>query len=77
MFVDLADIWGMSRWYLRYVENLLSRERTLSRNELETILIEIEVQFLYHLSYHLKSLRRLVPQALAALGSGRRRRKAL
>lgn len=53
--VDLQDLLEASKWLVEAVKAIEGRE--LSRSELEDLLVEIDVNFVEHASYHLASLR--------------------
>jgi hypothetical protein len=55
MHADLQDLLEASEWLIGTVGAL--RDRKLSVSELEDLLVEIDVNFVEHASYHLASLR--------------------
>jgi hypothetical protein len=60
---DLQDLVGASRWLLTMLGSIRSGPHT--DDELESMLIEFEVHFLDHTSYHIKSLRKTLAVVLA------------
>lgn len=56
LFVDLVDIREIANWYSSKLEGIASSRR-LTRNQLETFLIDLDVQLFDHLNTHLRSLR--------------------
>jgi len=63
--VDVTDILEACEWYVRTVG--ANRSESLSRDELETLLIEIDVNLIQHLSFHLESLRKDLSSVLDAI----------
>jgi hypothetical protein len=61
---DLHDLVEASRWLLSTLEGVGSRTHT--DDELEDLLMDLEVRYLDHATYHMKSLRRALT---AVLGS--------
>jgi hypothetical protein len=53
--VDLQDLVEASRWLLSTLQGVGSRAHT--DDELESLLIDLEVRYLDHATYHIKSLR--------------------
>lgn len=66
LFVDLVDIHGVCRVYLKAIDKLLSKKRS-NLESMENILYEIDNELFEHLPYHLKSLKKLLPQTIHAL----------
>ena len=62
LIVDLADIREIAIWTQRTINKLGARELTTS--ELQDILVEVDVQLLFHLRYHLRSLANKLPKVL-------------
>ena len=52
---DFADLSDACYWFLAQIE--AGRSRTLTQDELEDLLVDIDVKFIQHVSFHLKSLR--------------------
>lgn len=65
MFADLTDALEMCNWFSSTIGT--SAGRQLTRDELETLLIDIDIKLLQHLAYHLDSLRRDMPAVLDAI----------
>jgi hypothetical protein len=65
MRVDLTDMLEACNWFLSAIN--AAADRPLTRDELETLLIDIDVNMLQHLAHHLDSLRRDMPAALEAI----------
>lgn len=61
--VDLQDLVESSRWLLNTLEGVKAHPRT--DGELENFLIDLEVHYLDHATYHIKSLRRALTTVLA------------
>jgi hypothetical protein len=64
-FVDLADIYEACTWYVETMGRI--SDVSLTRDELETVLIDIDVNMLEHLNYHLDSLKKSLPAVLNAI----------
>jgi hypothetical protein len=63
--VDLADMREACAWYLNAL--VIAEERRLTRDELESLLIGIEVNVLRHLAFHLDSFMKDLPEVLDAI----------
>jgi hypothetical protein len=74
LFVDIADAYEACNSFSDVVEDLVSRKR-MTRDQLQTALVDVDLHLLEHLTYHLKSLRKHLPKAIAALEEGRRAHK--
>jgi hypothetical protein len=61
--VDLQDLVEASRWLLTKLGSIRSEPYT--DDELEGVLVDLEVRFLDHASYHIKSLRKTLAAVLA------------
>ena len=59
---DFLDLIEACQWFLSVMEQ--NEERTLSESELEDVLIDIDVKFIQHVAFHLKSLRKDLPDIL-------------
>lgn len=59
---DLTDILEVCEWFELVVDS--SGQRGLDREEAESLLIDIEINLLDHLAYHLKSMKRDMPALL-------------
>ncbi|QNK69471.1 hypothetical protein [Variovorax sp. PAMC26660] len=66
IFVDLSDIFEACKWFVDTIES--EKFESLSQDELETLLINIDVNLIQHISYHLESLRKDFPVVLDAIG---------
>jgi hypothetical protein len=60
---NLRDIVEECEWLLQVVS--ASEQKTLSEDELEALLIDIDVRFIMHVGWHLRSLRKDFPSILA------------
>ena len=69
---DLTDIYGICIWYLEIMEHLMN-SRSVNREMLEDVFVELDVQLLEHMRFHLKSQKKLLPQALRAVASSPRK----
>jgi hypothetical protein len=69
LYTDLADMYGICIWYSEYIEKLFASRKRHTADELETMLIEFEVQLIDHFAYHAKSLKRLMPRLLKEINS--------
>lgn len=56
MRADLIDLMEISQWFLNAMEG--SGKHNMTQDELETFLIELEVQLTYHANFHLQSLKK-------------------
>src|SRR5688572_12174589 len=65
-YADLNDMLEMCHWFVSTATS--ERKKQLSRDEIESLLIEVEVKMLQHLAYHLDSLRKDLPVVLDAVG---------
>ena len=65
MHADLTDALEACNWFVSAVGT--AAERPLTRDELESLLIDIEANMLQHLAHHLDSLRRDMPAVLDAI----------
>ena len=65
---DVHDLAEICEWFLKVAcEN---SARTLSRDELESLLIELDVRFVDHGLFHLQSLKTAINGALEKLADG-------
>lgn len=64
---DLSDIAEVCNWLLKKLESVDAR--SWSRDELESFLIDLDVNVLQHLDFHLKSMRNDLPGLLRAVAS--------
>ena len=62
---DLTDILEVCEWFESTVNALV--QRTLDRDQLESLLIDIEVNLLDHMAYHIKSVKRDMPALLKSV----------
>jgi hypothetical protein len=60
--VDLGDLAEASWWYLSKMEQI--GDNTLDEMELEDLLIEIDVKFIEHVTFHIESLRKDLAEVL-------------
>jgi hypothetical protein len=65
MHADLTDMLEACNWFVSAIGAVADRQ--LTRDELETLLIDIDVNMLQHLAHHLDSLRREMPAVLDAI----------
>ena len=56
LYADLHDLLEASAWLLKTFADY--EGRSLSSSELEDLLVDIDVKFVDHVSFHLKSLRK-------------------
>lgn len=63
VYVDLADIYEISSWYINKM-NVLLDSKEINRDELWEHLTDIQVQFFEHLAHHLDSLEVLLPRLI-------------
>ena len=54
LYGDLHDLLEMSAWLIKKFADI--EGRSLSTSELESLLIDIDINFIQHASYHLSSL---------------------
>ncbi|MDR2189451.1 MAG: hypothetical protein LBE62_15615 [Azonexus sp.] len=59
-FVDVADAYSACSSFISLVDDLLSKDIVLA-DQVEVFLADLDVHLLEHLAYHIKSLRRLIP----------------
>ena len=72
LFVDMADAYAACCSFIAIVDDISTVE-FLQTDQVETFLVDVDVHLLEHLTYHLESLRKLIPEAvdfLAGDGSG-------
>jgi len=62
---DFHDLVEASQWFLAKIEE--NSERSLTPDEIETFLIDVEVRFIDHATWHFKSLRKEMHLMLAKL----------
>ena len=67
-FIDLADIYGISKFYICQINDILE-ERECSNDDITTTLDKINFELFDHLPYHLKSLRTLLSKTIEELES--------
>jgi hypothetical protein len=65
MNADLTDMLEACDWFMSVIGAVA--DRPLTRDELETLLIDIDVNMLQHLAHHLDSLKRQMPANLEAI----------
>jgi hypothetical protein len=65
LYADLTDLLEACNWFVSTVQGI---DKELSRDELESLLIKIDVNVLQHLGYHLESLKQDMPVMLDAIG---------
>lgn len=65
MYADLHDLLEAGQWLITELDRL--QERSLTRDEIETFLIDLDIAYIQHASFHLKSLRKDVRATLAGL----------
>lgn len=63
IYADLHDLLEASAWLLETFSR--HQGKTLSASEIETLLVDIDVKFAVHVSYHLQTLRRDIEATLA------------
>ena len=66
LYADLTDILEVCNWFVSAVR--ADSMKPLTRDELETLLVDFDVNMLQHLAYHLDSLRKDMPAVLDAVG---------
>ena len=62
---DLTDILEVCKWFEGTVNALV--QRRLDRDQLESLLIDIEVNLLDHMAYHIRSVKRDMPALLKSV----------
>jgi hypothetical protein len=62
LVTDLVDIAEVCEWTFHRIDTL--SKKSLDREALELVLVEFEVELIFHLRYHLNSLARQLPRAL-------------
>jgi hypothetical protein len=65
MHADLTDMLEACDWFMSAIGAVADRQ--LTRDELETLLIDIDVNMLQHLAHHIDSLKRQMPSILEAI----------
>jgi len=65
LYVDLVDMLEACRWFVSSMDQL---GEELTRDELESLLIKIDVNVVQHLGFHMRSLKRDMPRVLDAVG---------
>lgn len=65
MHADLTDMVEACDWFVSVIGAIADRQ--LTRDELETLLIDIDINMLQHLAHHLDSLKREMPAILEAI----------
>ena len=65
MHADLTDMLEACNWFVSVIGAVANRP--LTRDELETLLIDIDVNMLQHLAHHLDSLKRQMPAILESI----------
>lgn len=66
LYADLTDMLEACNWFVAAVG--VPRPVPLTREELESLLVDIEVNMLQHLTHHIESLRKDLPAVLEAVG---------
>lgn len=66
LYADLHDMLEACHWFVDKMD--AAKGQPLDREQLESLLIDIEVNMLDHLAYHLDSLRKDLPKVLEAIG---------
>ena len=66
MYVDLADIYEISSWYVKIVDEVLSSGSPQKEDVFE-MLVGLETQIIRHLSTHIQSLVKSLPRAIACV----------
>jgi hypothetical protein len=75
--VDLTDIWSIGERHKKHIRDLLKLSLPREEDRLYEILAGgVEVDLLFENDYHLRSLRKLLPQFWKNLGSRSRKKKA-
>lgn len=64
--VDMADIHEICRAYLSCINDLLSND-AVNRRAIEDVFYEIDCELFEHLPYHLRSLKKMMPQVKRAI----------
>ena len=67
MYVDMADIYGICRWYVDKIDEFTG-EQGGERELAYDLFIEIETQILRHFSHHMNLLKKTLPRAIKSLG---------
>lgn len=62
MTADLADMYEVSQWFVRTLDE--ARARTYTQDELHSLLVEIDIQMLTHLTWHLRSLKKYLTKVI-------------
>ena len=66
LHADLTDMLEACRWFVSKVG--ADESALLDREQMESLLIDIEVNMLDHFGYHLDSFRKDLPKLLEAVG---------
>jgi hypothetical protein len=66
LYADLTDMLEVCEWFVRTINGI--KVEHLTRDELESLLIEIEGNMLRHMTYHLNSFGADLPAVLDAVG---------
>jgi hypothetical protein len=67
LYVDLADIYEVSAWYMSCIEKVIAKPGVCKKDDLVSLLVELQIQLLEHLPYHQKTLKRHIARALSEL----------
>lgn len=65
IYADLNDLTECCRWLINLVDRPC--QEPVSQDEMEQMLIDIEVAFVMHVSFHLKTFRKDIKTVLASL----------
>lgn len=65
LYTDLLDAREACEWFIENIN--IDGNKQMKRNELEDWLIDLDVNMLTHLVYHLKSIKKVLPTVLEAV----------
>ena len=65
LYADLTDVLQVCEWFVETMGKV--RNQSLSQDELETLLVDIDTNVVQHLGCHLESLRKDMPALLNAI----------
>ncbi|MEP7007543.1 MAG: hypothetical protein ABI810_16290 [Sphingomonas bacterium] len=60
--VDLHDLVEACEWLLSNIQK--NTDKTMTEDELETFLIELDINYIQHASFHIKSLKKEIVSSL-------------